>query len=71
MSNWISVKDRLPEIGKLVLTLDRWGHIHDRALYRFNSGFMCFQPDGLIPDRHGVTHWMPLPKPPEEGDKDG
>ena len=64
MSEWISVKDRLPEIGLRVLTLDKWGHIHDRSLYRFNCGFLSFRPDGLEPGKD-VTHWMPLPEPPK------
>ena len=63
-NQWINVKDRLPEIGLRVLTLDKWGHIHDRSLYRFNSGFLSFRPDGLKPGKD-VTHWMPLPHPPK------
>ena len=63
MDEWISVKDGLPEIGLRVLTLDKWGHIHDRSLYRFNSGFLSFRPDGLKPGAD-VTHWMPMPELP-------
>ena len=61
---WISVKDRLPEVGERVLTLDKWGHIHDRMLYQFVDGFISFRPDGLKPGID-VTHWMQLPEPPE------
>ena len=70
MSEWISVKDRLPENEKEVL-----------AYYGFNRGdgdlgmrfcgvltYYAFDPSphwqhestGLT-----VTHWMPLPNPPE------
>lgn len=63
---WISVKDRLPEIGERVLTLDKRGRIGDREYYRFESGFICFRPDGLVPGKD-ITHWMPLPEPPKEG----
>lgn len=66
MSEWISVKDRLPEIGVRVLTLDKWRHIHDRKLYQYRSGGLVFTPDGLKPG-NDVTHWLPLPEPPEEG----
>lgn len=62
---WISVNDRLPETGERVLTLDKWGHIRDRELFRFKSGFICFRPDGLVPVKD-ITHWMPLPEPPKE-----
>lgn len=64
-NKWTSVKDSLPELNVRVLTLDRWGHIHDRRLYQFRDGFICFSTDGLLPGRD-VTHWMPLPEPPEE-----
>ena len=63
-NGWISVKDRLPEVGERVLTLDKWGHIHDRMLYQFVDGFISFRPDGLKPGID-VTHWMQLPEPPE------
>ena len=65
MTEWISVKDRLPEIGECVLTLDKWGHIRDRELFMFKSGFICFRPDGLVPVKD-ITHWMPLLLPPKE-----
>ena len=65
MTEWISVKDRMPEIGEYVLTLDKWGHIRDRELFMFKSGFICFRPDGLVPVKD-ITHWLPLPLPPKE-----
>lgn len=61
---WISVEERLPEIGVRVLLLDKHGHILERELYRFIDGFLCFRPDGLVPGKH-ITHWMPLPEPPK------
>ena len=66
---WISVKDRLPETGERVLTFDKWGHIRDRELFMFKSGFICFRPDGLVPVKD-ITHWMPLPEPPKEDKHD-
>lgn len=64
MPEWISVEERLPEIGVPVLTLDKYGHMRDRKLYRFINGFVSFTPDGLVPGKH-ITHWMPMPEPPE------
>lgn len=62
---WIRVKDRLPEVGKKVLTLDKWGHLKDRELYQFSNGKQVFSPDGIEPGKD-VTHWMPIPELPKE-----
>jgi hypothetical protein len=50
MSEWISVKDRLPEIGKQVLVIGELGiSIRTRLAD-------C--------DMWKATHWMPLPQMP-------
>ena len=68
---WISVNDRLPEDATPVLT----HQIHD---YCDNDGFHEIKVDMLLKSEKGskwfisdgfgrkVTHWMPLPEPPEE-----
>lgn len=65
MSKWISVKDRLPEPDehKEYLTTCEFGGT-------FVEGY--FELDGEVgwwSDHFGtefpVTHWMPLPEPPE------
>lgn len=64
---WISVKDRLPERGTLVLCacraniyevlkFDGNGWIHD-PMHDYMLGF--------------VTHWMPLPELPKDGEHCG
>lgn len=64
MSNWISVKDRLPEpfISVLIYIPE------DKPLPTVNEGFMS--DDGTWMVLYGyavpVTHWMELPKPPKE-----
>lgn len=60
---WVGVEDRLPEIGERVLTYDRHGNIRNRALKRIGNTEL-FSPDGLRAKEH-ITHWMPLPKPPQ------
>lgn len=68
---WISVKDRLPEYDQFVLL---WHPDFKRQFVgcRVDSGIIdplywwqleldMHEPEGII------LHWMPLPKPPEEG----
>jgi hypothetical protein len=67
MSEWISVKDRLPETSELVLQrIDRVDEFptFDLGLYypeekrwinRLSSKYTCT-----------VTHWMPIPEPPKD-----
>lgn len=68
-SEWISVKDRLPEPLVYVLV-----YIPDDVPYTIREGFLS--PSGMwhasLYDRgHSeITHWMPLPKPPKEDDDD-
>ena len=68
MPEWISVKERLPEEGEVILTRDKYGHLRDRTLKRVGKT-MLFTPDGMEPIRH-ITHWMPLPEPPK-GESNG
>ena len=67
-SGWISVKDRLPEEGEKVLIYTKTD-ITTFGLYTKNhgfdkrEGFECG--DGFM-WMNTSSHWMPLPKPPEE-----
>lgn len=67
---WISVKERLPEYDQLVLI---WHPDFEKPfvgsrvdsglmdpLYWWRCEFDMYEPEGII------THWMPLPEPPEE-----
>lgn len=62
-SVWISVDERLPENEQTVLTIDTEGEMQ-----------VCFYEtawEGIFQQCHGlvkiynITHWMPLPEPPE------
>lgn len=60
---WISVYDRLPEAGKLVLCIGERGD--DKQNYgfgRYQAHDVWYVSNEGIPC---VTHWMPLPEPPK------
>lgn len=64
MSEWISVKDRLPEEGEDVLIIEEDGCIDVGHMLRWKgksdwNSHLFFEPK--------VTYWMPIPEPPEEG----
>lgn len=68
MSDWISIKDRLPEKGIPILVY--WDCIVSMGIH-MNGGFVVLE--DFMYRAHGVgydlvTHWMPLPKSPEIND---
>ena len=80
MSEWISVKGRLPERRKWVLLActdtenDEWTDPRIFVGYRarhatenpLEGEYECAYGDGYVPSGIEITHWMPLPKPPKE-----
>ena len=75
MSEWVSVKDRLPSKFSYYLTVN----MNARFVSRFaNQRILKFRPKekkwwwyepiGYSQDE-SVTHWMPLPKPPGVSDE--
>lgn len=74
MSEWISVKERLPALDQFVLVaLTNWeepkiAYLEEHKLKHANveSFFMWESPMLMSIDWHTVTHWMPLPKLPKE-----
>lgn len=67
---WIPVSERLPEIGETVLAFEPVDGVEPAQLQRRSAAFAADgwwdlqdeQPSRL----HNVTHWMPLPNPPQE-----
>lgn len=60
---WMKCSERLPEVNDRIELLAWSGEYYWVALHEKYGGFYC-SINGLLID--GVTHWMPLPDPPEE-----
>ena len=63
MSEWISIKDRLPESDKKVLITD--GRNMMVSWYYKWNGMIRWVDTLYVRD---ITHWMPLPEPPKRDD---
>lgn len=68
MSEWISMKNRLPEIGVKVLIFDYYNDFDVWFLELDETDDIVHWEDqnGYWYPLHDATHWMPLPEPPEE-----
>ena len=70
VQEWISVKDRLPENEKPVLTFI--GYEESMIGFIVLSSYFCFEPkphwqwDELLKDEQKTLFWMPLPHLPKE-----
>ena len=64
---WISVEERLPEYGKYVLVADeRNRFIGLFSLEKTEENYVFWRGMGSwTMDVIAITHWMPLPEPPE------
>ena len=61
-AQWISAKDKLPEIGQRVV-------VKCNALYYGMSDVLCYYPDYKPWKNGGVAYWLPLPELPENARK--
>ena len=64
MSEWISVDDRLPSLTSRFLCIGDAGSSEIIVFLAFNGGGGKFKIKGRDCSEL-VTHWMPLPAPPE------
>ena len=62
---WISVEERLPDgnAGEILVT----GADGEVTTAWFVGGMIWFRIGRINVQASGITHWMPLPVPPEEG----
>ena len=69
ISRWINIKDKLPEIGRSVLIYYPYWSGDEIQVAKLENDEMLFDVCGEFDIRIGaVTHWMPLPEPPKDGD---
>lgn len=71
MNEWISVEDKLPEQRNLprsrsVLIYCKSNLCTFTAVYNFESCGWEYFACGSVEVMEYVTHWMPLPEPPEQ-----
>jgi hypothetical protein len=69
---WISVNDRLPTVFEIVLVFcehdNAYFHFSGttyRAIYNVTRKKWVMEIDAIEKMRLTITHWMPLPEPPE------
>lgn len=64
MSDWVSVDDRLPDSGEWYLVANsKYKHLEIVFFDGTNGAGIHWLQNGDYLER--VTHWMPLPEPPE------
>lgn len=60
VQRWIPVTERLPEVGADILVCHKNGFVTTNAWLGTHWWFKD--------DKNTITHWMPLPEPPKEGE---
>ncbi len=62
MNNWISVKDKMPEIGEDVETKGMDGRVFNSQLCAsgYNNDNLKFKLNGYVWEHDNVTHWKPI-----------
>ena len=70
MTEWISVKDRLPDFFDEVIVYDSCGYeslVSTAWRRNGNNGGWIWDSRMTYPEEFvNITHWMPSPKPPED-----
>lgn len=70
---WIPVAERLPDFEGMCLCMRKSyfkaNFRHQEIMYfDYDEQAFCSNVDGIFVADGNVTHWMPLPEPPEDGE---
>ena len=70
---WIPVSERLPDFEGMCLCMrksySKANFRHQEIMYfDYDEQAFCSNVDGIFVADGNVTHWMPLPKPPKDGE---
>ena len=63
---WISVEDMIPPRERNILAVNGHGRIKMLALWKKEEKRWTWIEDSRFTHWNDITHWMPLPEPPEE-----
>lgn len=66
VNRWISIKEKLPPEDESVLIYTIMGMC---VAARWNDRFFVSKTASFA--KYDVTHWMPLPEPPKDGEQNG
>lgn len=68
MTQWIKCSERMPEEGEDVIVYDNLRQVHEGYYLQYGD-LVCWELysySSSYYDEVKVTHWMPLPEPPQE-----
>jgi hypothetical protein len=67
MNEWISVEDRLPEnLDGIITYRDESGLVTPATFLNGDFQGISINSGGFVKLGGNITHWMPLPEPPNE-----
>ena len=64
VQEWISVTERLPELGERVICTDGYA-VFEQYRVELSCVYGMWDRGGLKSPMQEVTHWMPMPQPPK------
>lgn len=65
MPQWISVKERLPEMNVVALVFSKLTYLNVAHRVVDDKGW-CWATVSMSIAPYEITHWIPLPEPPKE-----